>query len=29
VLVSDAVLMRRRLLAHPDAPAGNSTEVAS
>ena len=28
VVVSDAVLMRRRLLAQPDAPAGSSTEVA-
>jgi uncharacterized membrane protein HdeD (DUF308 family) len=29
VLVSDAVLMRRRLLAHPNDPAGSSSEVAS
>ena len=29
VLVSDALLMRRRLLAHPDDPAGSSSEVAS
>jgi hypothetical protein len=28
VLVSDAVLMRRRLLAHPDDPAGSTSEVA-
>jgi hypothetical protein len=28
VLVSDAVLMRRRLLARPDDPAGSSSEVA-
>ena len=29
MLVSDALLMRRRSLAHPDDPAGNSSEVAS
>jgi len=28
VLVSDAVLMRRRLLAHPHGPAGTSSEEA-
>ena len=27
VLVSDALLMRRRLLAHPDYPAGSSFGV--
>ena len=29
VLVSDALVMRRRLLAHPNDPAGRSSEVAS
>jgi uncharacterized membrane protein HdeD (DUF308 family) len=29
VLISDALRMRRRLLAHPDDPAGSSSEVAS
>jgi uncharacterized membrane protein HdeD (DUF308 family) len=29
VLVSDAVLMRRRLLTHPDDPASSSSETAS
>ena len=28
VLVSDAALMRRRVLARPDDPAGSSAEVA-
>jgi uncharacterized membrane protein HdeD (DUF308 family) len=28
VLVSDALLMRRRLLAHPDDPAASSSEIA-
>jgi hypothetical protein len=29
VLLSDALLMRRRLLAHSDDPAGTGSEVAS
>jgi hypothetical protein len=29
VLLSDALLMRRRLLARPDDPAGGNSEVAS